>query len=60
MVWAGSDAGIARIDPGTNTVVARLDFGPGLYYGLALDDGSLWTTTVTMRHVYRIDPERVR
>lgn len=58
-VWAGYDAGIAKIDPATNEVVARLEFGPGLYYGLALVDGSLWTTTVTLRHVYRIDPERV-
>lgn len=58
-VWAGYDAGIARIDPKTNEVVARLEFGPGLYYGLALVDGSLWATTVTLRHVYKIDPERI-
>jgi virginiamycin B lyase len=58
-VWAGYDAGLAKIDPETNEVVARLPFGPGLYYGLALVDGSLWMTTVTLRHVYRIDPERV-
>jgi YVTN family beta-propeller protein len=58
-VWAGYDAGLAKIDPETNEVVARLPFGPGLYYDLALVDGSLWMTTVTLRHVYRIDPERV-
>jgi virginiamycin B lyase len=58
-VWAGYDAGLAKIDPETNEVVARLAFGPGLYPGLALVDGSLWMTTVTLRHVYQIDPERV-
>lgn len=57
-VWGARDAGIAQIDPRTNTVVGELLVGPARYYGIAYVDGALWVTTVAARRVLRLDPEK--
>ena len=49
-------AGIARIDPATNTVVARIEPG-GAVSGLAAGFGAIWAIDAFHDRLLRIDPD---
>jgi streptogramin lyase len=57
-IWAPSapSGAIARVDPGTNTVVSTIRVNPGAYY-LAFGFGSLWAVSSQTRTLQRIDPK---
>ncbi len=56
-VWVAiAVGGIARIDPQTNQVIAKLITGPGTY-GIAGDGQAVWFTNATEQAVLRIDPQ---
>jgi virginiamycin B lyase len=56
-VWALADAGneVWRIDPASNTVVAKIPVGP-LPAQLTVADGSVWVTDIGNGTLSRIDP----
>jgi streptogramin lyase len=56
-IWiASDDAGVvSRIDPATNTVVAKVTVDPGTWY-LAYGFGSVWAVSARQQSVQRIDP----
>ena len=47
---------IARIDPGTNAVVSRIQVGRGFRHEIAADNGAVWVTNPDDDTVSRIDP----
>ena len=47
-VWIGSTGGIERIDPSTNSVVARID-APGFISAMAADGTALWAIAILDR-----------
>jgi streptogramin lyase len=56
-VWVSiAVGGIARIDPQTNQVVAKLITGPGTY-GIASEGQAVWFTNATEQAILRIDPQ---
>jgi YVTN family beta-propeller protein len=58
-VWVSLDDGaqgaLARIDPQTNTVAARIDFGRRRPYGVAVAGGVVWLTNRETSTVSRVD-----
>ena len=56
--WTGShdDGIVARVDPRTNRVVARIDMGFSVH-GLAVDEESVWVLDEHGFAVVRIDPQ---
>lgn len=57
-VWVPSDAEgtVARIDPASDTVTARVDVVPGTFF-LAFGEGALWAVSSDESLLQRIDPE---
>lgn len=58
-VWVGTGAGVARIDPATNRVVARLRVGPvggEGPCGVAVGEGGVWIVRGFPGEVLRVDP----
>jgi DNA-binding beta-propeller fold protein YncE len=57
-VWIASDnkGEVSRIDPETNTVIAKITVDPGTWY-LAFGFGSVWAVSATEQSLQRIDPE---
>jgi YVTN family beta-propeller protein len=53
-VWAAGAEGVVRVDPGTNTVVARIPMTGGADWTAASTD-AVWVTTLT--GLARIDPQ---
>ncbi len=42
-IWGCSKAGLVRVDPATNEVIAEVEFSPARYFGyLPVGDGALW------------------
>jgi len=60
-IWIASDpsGAISRIDPATNTVVARIPVDASAYY-LAFGLGALWAASPTHRSLEKIDPRSNR
>jgi len=56
-VWVsvGNDV-IARVDPSTNSVVARINVGSGFRHELAAGEGAVWVTNPDEDSVSRINP----
>ena len=56
-VWASNGAGIAKIDPATNSIVEVVELGGGGYYELVWDNGIIWASTTGPR-VLKVDPSK--
>jgi DNA-binding beta-propeller fold protein YncE len=55
--WEPSGGFLNRIDPQTNTIVARISLGGhGPYRGVAIADSSVWIANIGNQTVYKIDP----
>lgn len=55
-VWIETAAGIQRIDPQTNAVVAKIAMPNGDGLGLAVGDGSVWAADFDSSVIRRVDP----
>jgi streptogramin lyase len=57
-VWVSDPTGIAQLDPATGAIVGHIDLGPGLYYELVWDDGTIWASTRSDK-IVKIDASQV-
>ena len=52
-VWTAAPGGIAKIDPGTNTIVQTIPMPWGEYGGMVVRDGEMWITVKDEMRVLR-------
>ena len=57
-VWAAAQRGIAKIDPGTSSIVGTVELGWGDYYELVWDAGVIWASTRGSQ-ILRVDPSKL-
>lgn len=55
-VWVHDENGLVRIDPATNSIVARVATPPTGYGYVAVGEGAVWQTSFETNSLFRIDP----